>query len=160
MTSQSTSAFSSMGTSTNNVTYLARRVRTLINENVSRWGDEITERLEYLVRLKRGWDGYQGQPVSFINANFALQILNIICGMDTPAPQIVPGISGDLQIEWHTAQGDLEIHVKGPNNVVAWRAMADGDSDGEEMPLTNDFAVVALWVKEITEPPVAAVAAA
>jgi hypothetical protein len=160
MTNQSTSAFSSIGSSTNKVVALAGPVRLLINENVSPWGDKITERLEHLIRLDHGWDGYQARPVSFVNASFALQMLNNICGVETPAPQIVPGVSGDLQIEWHTLQGDLELHVKGPNNVHAWRAMANGDSDGMEMDFTNDFAVVAQWVREVTEPPIAAAAAA
>lgn len=164
MTGQSTSAFSSVSSgasSTNKVVALSAPVRILINENLSPWGNEITDRLEYLIRLEPGWDGYQAKPVNFVNANFALQMLNNICGMDTPAPQIVPGSAGDLQIEWHTQQGDIEIHVKGPNNVHAWRAMTGGDSDGEEIPLTNDFVVIAQWVKEITtEPPIAAAAAA
>ena len=98
--------------------------------------------------------------MSFQNANFALRMLEAICGVETRTPQIVPGSAGDLQIEWHTLEGDLEIHVLGPNNVHAWRAMIDGNPEGEELLLKNDFAVVAQWVKEITEPPIAARAAA
>lgn len=104
-----------------------------------------------LIKLPVGWDGYHAQPVGFLNADFALSILNRICGPETPPPQIVPGSTGELQIEWHTLQGDIELYVKGPNNVRAWRAMANGDLDGEELDLTVDFTVVAQWVKEIEE---------
>jgi hypothetical protein len=135
-------------------------VRILIAENSSPWGDEVTDRLQELVRLRPAWDGYQGRPVSLVNATFALQMLNNICGPETRAPQIVPGAAGDLQIEWHTKQGDIELHVKGPNNVHAWHALAGRDPDGEELNLTVDFAAVAQWVTAITEPPLAAAAAA
>jgi hypothetical protein len=136
------------------------RERVLISDNTMAWSEEVKNRLEVLIKLPVGWDGYQGTNVSFQNANFALRVLEAICGVDTCTPQIVPGPAGDLQIEWHTLRGDLEIHVVGPNNVHAWRAMIDGNPEGEELLLKNDFAVVAQWVKEITEPPIAARAAA
>jgi hypothetical protein len=134
--------------------------RVLISDNTMAWSEEVKNRLEALIKLPVGWDGYQGTNVSFQNANFALRVLEAICGFETCTPQIVPGPAGDLQIEWHTLRGDLEIHVVGPNNVHAWRAMIDGNPEGEELLLKNDFAVVAQWVKEITEPPIAARAAA
>lgn len=120
-----------------------------MSEYINELSSNAADRLEELVRLPIGWDGYQGQPVDFLNACFALSFLNKICGPETPPPQIVPGYGGDLQIEWHTLQGDIELHVKGPNNVYAWRAMANGDLDGEELDLTVDFTVVAQWVKDI-----------
>ena len=98
--------------------------------------------------------------MSFQNANFALSVLEAICSKDTCTPQIVPGPAGYLQIEWHTLQGDFEIHVLAPNNVHVWRVMVDGDPEGDELVLKNDFAVVAKWVKEILEPSIAAKAAA
>lgn len=134
--------------------------RVFITDNGSSWGNLVKKRLEELIQLPYGWDGYSGTHVSFENANFAFRMLDAICGLETRTPQIVPGSSGDLQIEWHTLRGDLEIHVKGPNNVHAWRAMAMDDPEGEELDLKNDFAVVAQWVREITEPPIAVTAAA
>lgn len=161
---QRTTAFSGepVGISSTNkvVPISSARGRTFISENANSWLDEVADRLEELIRLPSGWDGYHGDPVSFLNASFALQMLNNICGAETRAPQIVPGIEGDLQIEWHTLQGDIELHVKGPNSVHAWRAMVGGDPDGEELDLTVDFGTVAQWVREITETPIAAAAAA
>lgn len=159
MTNQSTSAFS-FASSTNVFQLASSREKILINENVSVWSDSVKRRLEELIKLPTGWDGYQGVHVSFENANFAYRVLDAICRPETHAPQIVPGTAGDLQLEWHTQQGDIELHVKGPNRVHAWRAMTEGNADGEEMDLTNDFAVVAQWVKEIMEPPIVASAAA
>jgi len=160
---QSTAVYSgaSSGISSSRVLEIpGAKERILISDNTTAWSDFVKKRLEQLIQLPFGWDGYQGSHVSFQNASFALRVLEAICGFKTRPPQIVPGSSGDLQIEWHTLQGDLEIHVIGPNNVHAWRAMTGGNPEGEELFLKNDFAVVARWVKEITESSIAAATAA
>lgn len=130
-------------------------VRKLLTESVEEWRESVQERLQELIRLDRGWDGYEGLPVSFVNAVFALRMLESVCRAETHSPEIVPGVSGDLQVEWHTFKGDIELHVRAPNDVHAWRSKSDDDADGEELELTNDFSVIATWVRELTEPPVA-----
>lgn len=119
------------------------------------WRDKVIERLEELIRLENGWDGYQGLPVSFENAAFALRMVETISNWNTEAPQIVPGYSGDLQVEWHTLKGDLELHIEKPNKVIAWYWHVNDESEGEELQLKNDFSKVAEWVKAITESPLA-----
>ena len=132
---------------------------TFFDSGGSEWQATAKSRLEDLIRLNEGWDGYLAFPVSFDNAMFAYQMLDSIARPETPPPQIVPGPSGDLQIEWHLAQGDIELWVRGPNNVHAWRSTVDGRD--EEIELSTDFAVVATWLKEITETePMIAIAAA
>lgn len=123
------------------------------------WQGVSKSRLEELVRLQEGWDGYAAFPVSFDNAMFAYRMLESISRRDTPAPQIVPGSSGDLQIEWHLPHGDIELWVRGPNSVHAWRSINDGNGE-EEVELTTDFSLVAGWIREITEPTIAIAAAA
>lgn len=110
------------------------------------------ERMKQLVQLERGWDGYRGAPVGFDIAHFALRMLDAACGVDTPTPQVVPGSDGDLQIEWHTERGDIELDVRAPNDVIAWRRTTSTGSDGEEVALTNDFSLVAIWIAELLEP--------
>jgi hypothetical protein len=87
-------------------------------------------------------------------------MLGSICRPNTPAPQIVPGSSGDLQIEWHTQAVDIEILVRAPYDVHAWRLVVGADADGESLGLSRDFTELAKWVAEISEPPIAASAAA
>ena len=106
-----------------------------------------------LVRLPRGWDGYSAAPVTFANAQFALRLLEAVSPANVAAPQIVPGSSGDLQIEWHTLNGDVELHVQAPNQVHAWRLLARATSDAEELQLSNDFTALVAWVKDVTETP-------
>lgn len=154
---------SNVGTSAsaNKIYFLSQqRQRIFLTESTLTWFEEVKRRLEYLVRLEQGWDGYKGFPVSFDNAYFALQMLESICGTETPAPQIVPGVAGDLQIEWHTLKGDIELHVKAPNDVDAWISEIDNDDDGVERSLTTDFTEIAMWVENITEPSFATEAAA
>ena len=157
---QNSAAFSQSITSTNVVAIPAIPKRILITENVSVWYDSVKEALEELVHLPSGWDGYDAAPVSFVNANFALRMLEKTCSLESQPPQIVPGTTGDLQIEWHTMNGDIELHVRAPNDVHAWRAVAGEDSEGEELELTNDFSVIAQWVKDLMEPSISAEATA
>ena len=122
-----------------------------ISEPESQWRSKVIERLEKLIRLKPGWDGYEAQPVSFENAAFVLQMLDSICGDDAPTPQIVPGYKGDLQIEWHKPNGEIELHVAGPNDVRAWRCFAEDPEDGLEQNFANNFTALVNWIEQITE---------
>jgi hypothetical protein len=130
-----------------------------MSDIITGWKGAVRDRLEQLIRLEEGWDGYTGFPVSFVNANFAFHMLESICRHDTPPPQIVPGASGDLQIEWHTDAGDIELWVHGPNDVLAWREISK-TRECEELNLTTDFSAVSDWVKQITEPGIAIAATA
>jgi hypothetical protein len=154
MISQANSAYTRAATSpaTNVVAMPTASKRILISELDREWRDPVGKRLEELIRLERGWDGYRGAPVSFEIAHFAVRMLEAACGLQAPTPQIVPGSQGDLQIEWHTERGDVELDVLAPNNVRAWRRTTSTGPDGEEIALTNDFSVVAVWIKELTEP--------
>jgi hypothetical protein len=125
-----------------------------------RWREPVIRRLNELTALQPGWDGYEGVPVTFENAFFAMQVLEACCRGDDPTPQIVPGTSGDLQIEWHLERGDIELHILGPNDVRAWHAEENTGFDGEEVPLTNDFHIVLRWIRNLTEPTRATVTAA
>jgi hypothetical protein len=117
------------------------------------WRSEVMKRLEELRKLEFGWDGYQAQPVALANIIFALNMLESTCRNEVPAPQIVPGVNGDLQIEWHTLNGDLELHVIAPNRVRGWHCIAGPAPSECEIELSFEFSAVAAWVKEITEQP-------
>jgi hypothetical protein len=149
---QTTSAFSQRLSLVSNVytpTFGGHRV--LITEPDYDWWPVIMDQLKDLVSLEAGWDGYQGEPVSFENAAFALKVLETICFEGTPAPQIVPGTSGDLQIEWHTHVAEIELHILAPNNVYAWVSSDETGEEGEEFALTVDFSRVAGLIRSITE---------
>ena len=135
------------------VAFTAVDPKLMIIQSNFAWRKAAEDRLEELVRLPVGWDGYSGQPVGLQNANFALRMLDAMCGPNAGSPQFVPGVDGDLQIEWHTLRGDIELHVIEPNHVHAWRCIVGVPPHEEEAELTNEFSKVAAWVQEITEPP-------
>lgn len=141
-------------TSANVVCHSAFSSRVL-QEPLHAWRQAVIDRLDELVKLDIGWDGYGAPPVSFATANFAASMLASACPVDAPQPQIVPGPNGDLQIEWHTATADIELLVRGPYDVQAWRETPSTPEGGEELRLTNDFKIVASWIKELAESAVA-----
>lgn len=132
---------------------VSRNARIRITEPVSEWRRPVLKRLEELVQLPRGWDGYRAGPVGMDIAVFALSMLEKICDDDAEVPSIVPTADGEIQIEWHTHGGDVELLVRAPNDVLAWRASASTTEEGEELALTNDFTDVPDWIREILGDP-------
>jgi hypothetical protein len=129
-----------------------RDARVLIADRPFVWRDEVVDRLNHLCRLPVGWNGYRAGPVNFNTANFALKVLESVCSPDALTPSIVPGPSGDLQIEWHLEAGDIELHIRAPNDVHAWRETPETEEGGQELQLTIDFTEVAQWIKHLLEP--------
>lgn len=124
-----------------------------VQSNQSTWIRALSDRLEYLTnRLKIGWDGYAGRPVSFHTAHFVANLLERVCIDTIPAPDLVPGSDGSLQIEWHLNGYDIELDVIGAHKVVAYRFHHESGTECEH-ELTNDFTIVLSWIKEL-QPPV------
>lgn len=112
---------------------------------------KIEEKLQSLINLEKGWDGYDAEGVSFSNAHFAAKVLEAILLSNTPLPQIVPGTNGDLQIEWHTENLEIELHVISPYEVDAWISNRDTDEDGEEHRFTSDYAPLMVFINQLSD---------
>lgn len=125
--------------------------RVLLNEPGGLWRPPALKQLDELVSLPVGWDGYRAPAVTFASAAFALSMLDSICAGLTPLPDIVPGVSGDLQVEWHNDFGDIELHVRRPNDVHAWRRVGGDSPFSEERYIRTDFTEVADWLRELTK---------
>jgi hypothetical protein len=133
--------------------------RLIVSDQSPLWRDVAIRRLQELVALEKGWDGYQAPPVRFEIAYFTLDMLRAVCPNDVSAPQLVPATHGDLQVEWHYPAGEIELHVRGPNSVSAWRR-SPAAPEGEEVSLTNDFVIVLSWIREIVGAPIGTFTAA
>jgi hypothetical protein len=131
--------------------------RRVVQDCDRNWSRSVLNRLNHLVALQRGWDGYGGHAVQFDTAAFALKLLESAFDSDVPAPQIVPGSDGGLQLEWHLEQGDIELDVEAPYRVYAWSNIAGEEA---EVQLTNDFTVVSEWLAALSETSVATAATA
>lgn len=114
----------------------------------SAWILALQDRFDELTSLPRGWDGYAGLPVSFNCAQFAANLIERLCVAGVPAPQLVPGADGTLQIEWHLNQFDIEIDVLAPYNVVATR-LDHVSGQEEDLELEADFTELSEWIVEL-----------
>lgn len=113
------------------------------------WTPQINERFRELASLNKGWDGYNAEKVDMGIINFAIEILNKVCDEYSPEPSIVPGTGGDLQIEWHTQEGSVELHVQEKFNVQFWTDDPEFCTDDEEIKLTTNFTLVMRLLKKI-----------
>jgi hypothetical protein len=114
--------------------------------------NQIIEKLQELVRLEQGWDGYKAQPVSLDNAMYAVRILETICSNATPLPDIFPGVNGDLQLEWHTEYVQIELHIISPNKILFWANDSSMCLTDQETLITgSDFTGVSSQLAKLAE---------
>ena len=100
--------------------------RRLISDRVPGWPLRAQNRLSQLMRLNKGWDGYNGKPLAPETAYFAMHVLLQVCTERTPVPHLVPTSNGGVQIEWHKGACSLEIMIRRPNSVEVWSLGSDG----------------------------------
>ena len=124
--------------------------RVIVPHFSSSWTKILQRRLDELTSLPVGWDGYEGQPVSFQCAYFVVQMLERLCHDGVPAPSLVPGVDGSLQVEWHRNGFDVELDVLDAQNVVATRANLITGKE-ETLEIQNDFAGIVEWISELSD---------
>lgn len=131
-------------------------LRRVINAPRHPWNEGFINRISDLMKLQRNWNGYGAEPVGFHAAQFAVSMVASACPPYVSEPQVVPGPNGDLQIEWHSLEYDIELHVVAPFEVSAVRYTG---GNCEEIQLSNDFTIVSEWLDQM-ESAIAARAAA
>ncbi|TIX69469.1 MAG: hypothetical protein E5V25_11515 [Mesorhizobium sp.] len=122
--------------------------RLVVQSRDYAWSEKVMGKLDELVKLPTGWDGYAGRGVDFNIAYFAANLLQAIYVPDAASPSLVPGSDGSLQIEWHSNGLDIELDVLGVNQVRCLMSEV-GTENEEEATLTVDFKIVREWVKEL-----------
>ncbi|MBB4583068.1 hypothetical protein GGE45_005432 [Rhizobium aethiopicum] len=132
-------------------------IRRVINPSRHSWHQSFLEKIAELTRLQPNWNGYGARAVGFHAGNFAVSMVASACPHYVSEPQVVPGENGDLQVEWHSLEYDIELHVIAPFEVIATRHSGDVC---EEVNLSNDFTLVARWLDEMESAIAARVAAA
>ena len=116
----------------------------------SLWIQELKDRLDKLTSLPRGWDGYNGEPVSSGCAQFAANLIERLCVANVPAPQLVPGADGTLQLEWHTNGCDVEVDVLGPYLVTVTR-LDHRTGVHEGIKYDYDFLILDEWIEALAK---------
>jgi hypothetical protein len=111
----------------------------------SKWIIDLKDRFDEITSLPRGWDGYDGRPVTFNTAQFAANLIERLFIAGVPTPNVVPGTDGTVQIEWHRNQYDIELDVLGPYEIVAFRR-DQRTGDEQELELQTDFTALVGWI--------------
>ena len=70
---------------------------------------EVVGDLNEKLALAPNWDTYGGRAVSINAARAAVSWFLDVFQEDLPAPSIVPGSDGSIQLEWHARGIDLEV---------------------------------------------------
>jgi len=104
----------------------ARQARN--HADLQRWIGSVLVPIREFLRLPKGWDSYQGQPLKLETGMFAIQLLGDIMNPRVPIPLIGPTPPGGLQIEWYHDQFELELSINAPNDCeVLFRDRTTGD---------------------------------
>lgn len=71
----------------------------------------MEDQINFLLKLRAGWDGYRAEPLSVEAAKAGIEILFAIADDLALPPQLFPLLDGGIQLEWHAAGNDVEIEV-------------------------------------------------
>ena len=102
-----------------------------------------------LLSLPPGWNSHSAKKIELGNVIAAIVLLGIIMDSDVPPPTVVPRVKGNLQMEWHTEQVDIEVYIDSPSSV---RFFAEDATDGEvaEAPLVGHEEELKNWLKRLS----------
>ncbi len=96
----------------------AMRVEPLLNQiivkvegRVPTWLEMARRDINRLLKLGNNWDSYGAKRLNSESAAAAIRFLGLVMQERSILPFIVPMSSGDIQLEWHGAGGDIEIEV-------------------------------------------------
>lgn len=85
-----------------------------------------------LLQLPEGWDSYGAYIITDAAIAGAAEILvQLQLPLEASPPSVVPGSSGSVQLEWHEAGVDVEIHISPTGSVSAFLSDADDDFEFE-----------------------------
>jgi hypothetical protein len=100
------------------------------------WLEPIISDFSDLLDLPPDWDSYGAAEISKDSVKNALQLLFNIMQDDTPRPHVVPTTGGNVQLEWHTGDIDIEIEIEaysaGRFNLFFEDLRADQEQEWEE----------------------------
>lgn len=102
-----------------------------------------------LLSLQPGWNSYSAKQIERRNVEAAIKFLGAALDFDTPPPIVVPRVKGNIQLEWHTEQVDIEVYIDSPSSV---RFFAEDATDGEvaEAPLVGHEEELENWLKRLS----------
>ena len=99
----------------------SRALVFMVSGHEPAWFYHALHGFQQLLQLPPGWDSYEAKLIEDDVIVRAAEVLVALpLPVDAPAPCIVPGSSGSVQLEWHEAGADIEIHVSAGGHVSAY----------------------------------------
>ena len=75
------------------------------------WLAPVVNDFSELLSLPPDWDSYGAAKISKDSVENALQLLFNIMHHNTPRPHVIPTTGGNIQLEWHMFDIDIEIET-------------------------------------------------
>jgi hypothetical protein len=82
-----------------------------INLDALRRIQRVSDEIDRLRSLQPGWDTYGAPAIDVAILDSTVKVFAAIAEYDIPDPSVVPTTGGGVQLEWHTAEADVEIEV-------------------------------------------------
>ena len=99
-----------------------------------RWFYPTLSCFQQLGQMPEGWDSYGADVISdeaIVGAAEVLAQLQLPFG--AAPPSVVPGSSGSVQLEWHQAGADVEIHISPEGHTTVFLSEAGDELEFEAL---------------------------
>ena len=86
-----------------------------------KWLYPTLSSFQELLQLPEDWDSYGASLITDEAIAGAAEVLvGLHPPLEAPQPDVVPGSSGSVQLEWHRSGADVEIHISSAGHVTAF----------------------------------------
>jgi hypothetical protein len=87
------------------------------------------DRVIMLYGMPENWDSHGAREISFGSAVNSARLFCQVMFEQTPIPNLVPTVRGNLQLEWHVFGIDLEVEVAEDGQIAAGLERVDGSEE-------------------------------
>jgi hypothetical protein len=115
------------------------------------WCREAEHRLAWILSRLENWDGYGAARVGHETVRRAWSFLRDVMPPEGAAPDIGPTKDGQLQLDWHRSNADLEIRMRPTGEFeVSFEDLRSPDRSWDDL-VTTDIRRVQDAIREISE---------
>ena len=119
---------------------------TVVNEKFLPIASEIMER----TKLKEGWDGHDGIPVSNETAELAIRVVATVMNQSSPFPSVGAGSGGSIFMEWGQNDYEIRVEIDDSQEVHISRLNLKSEEDDEYYENIQNYFLLARWINNLT----------
>ena len=109
----------------------------------------LTKEILKRTKLKHGWDGHDGIPVSMATAKSAIQVVAAVLSQNSPLPSIGAGSGGSIFMEWEQNGYEIGAEIDCSCKVHISRTNLETGEDQFYEDIQNYFLLTS-WIEEMT----------